>query len=56
MTLADLTAIMSQVARDHPDIVTDEKVRRYILLLVEEGRKLKQLPTIELAPVDFDHH
>lgn len=54
MTLADLTCIMSDVARQYPDLVSDEKVRRYILLLVEEGRKLKVLPNVELSPVDFD--
>ncbi len=40
MKLSDLTAILSRVGRDHPDLVADEKVRRYILLVVEEGRQL----------------
>ena len=51
MTLAMLTAILSRVGRDHPDLVADEKVRRYILLVVEEGRKLPgEKPPI--APCD----
>lgn len=51
MKLADLTAILSRVGRDQPELVADEKVRRYILLVVEEGRRLpaEKLP---LAPVD----
>ena len=46
-----LTGILSKVGRDHPDLVADEKVRRYILLVVEAGRKLpaEKLP---FAPVD----
>lgn len=39
MTLETLTAIMSSVGKSHPELVTDEKVRRYILLVVEEGRR-----------------
>lgn len=48
-----LTGILSKVGRDHPDLVADEKVRRYILLVVEEGRKLPEAPTPK-APCDFD--
>lgn len=40
MTLATVTSILSEVGRNHPDLVSDEKVRRYILLIVEEARKL----------------
>lgn len=40
LKLADLTSILSRVGRHHPELVADEKVRRYILLVVEEGRKL----------------
>lgn len=40
MTLAELTTILSRVCRDHPELAADEKVRRYILLVVEEARKL----------------
>lgn len=51
MTLATLTAILSRVGKEHPDLVADEKVRRYILLVVEEGRKLP-VERAPLAPVD----
>lgn len=51
MSLSDLTAILSRVGRDHPDLIADEKVRRYINLVVEEGKKLPaEKETI--APVD----
>jgi hypothetical protein len=40
MILAAITSILSEVGRNHPDLVSDEKVRRYILLIVEEARKL----------------
>lgn len=39
MTMAELSALLSEVGRKRPELVTDEKVRRYILLVVEEGRK-----------------
>lgn len=54
MILADLTALMSELGRKHPELVADEKVRRYILLLVEAGRAWKMPPLPELSPVDFD--
>lgn len=47
MTLAAITAVLSRVGAAHPDIVTDEKVKRYILLVVEEARK----PPTERPPV-----
>lgn len=51
VSLSDLTAILSRVGRDHPDLIADEKVRRYINLVVEEGKKLPaEKETI--APVD----
>lgn len=53
MTLADLTAILSEIGRKHPELVADEKVKRYILLLVEEGRSLHPQRTVALAPIDF---
>lgn len=51
MTLADLTALLSRVGKTHPELVADEKVRRYILLVVDEGRKLP-VPRPPFAPVD----
>lgn len=42
MTLAELTAVLSEVSRKNPELVTDQKVRRYILLVVEEGRKARK--------------
>ncbi len=41
MTKAEITAILSEVNRKNPDLAQDEKVRRYILLVVEEGREAK---------------
>lgn len=49
MTLAELTAILSRVCRDHPELAADEKVRRYILLVVEEGRKQQRDDASALA-------
>jgi hypothetical protein len=40
---------MSEVGAKHPDLVADEKVRRYILLVIEEARKAERPP---VAPVD----
>lgn len=51
MTLLTLTAILSRVNKAHPELATDEKVRRYTLLVVEEGRKLR-VERPPLAPVD----
>lgn len=39
MTLSELTALLSEVGRKNPELVQDPKVRRYILLVVEEWRK-----------------
>ena len=49
MRLETLTGIMSEVSRQHPELVADEKVRRYILLVIEEARKAERPP---IAPVD----
>lgn len=50
MSLEAITATMSEVCRQHPELATDEKVRRYILLVIEEARKAERPP---VAPVDF---
>lgn len=52
MSMANLTVIMSEVGRQHPELVSDEKVRRYILLVIEEARRLNSSSRAATAPVD----
>lgn len=46
MTLADLTALLSRVAVDHPKLMEPRDARLLIEAIIEEGRKLP------LAPVE----
>ncbi len=39
MSMPFMTEAMSAVGKNHPDLVSDEKVRRYILLIVGRGEE-----------------
>lgn len=51
MTLADLTALLSRVGRDHPKLTESREVALFIDACIAEGRKLpvEQAP---FAPAD----
>lgn len=51
MTLADLTALLSRVGKQHPALMTSRDSQLLIEAIVEEGRKLpaEKAPR---APVD----
>lgn len=53
MTLADLTALLSRVGRDHPKLMESREAKLLIDAIIEEGRKLPR-DRLPAAPVDFD--
>jgi hypothetical protein len=44
MTPADVASLLSRVGKEHPDLVSDEKVKRYILLVMEEAKRRNTPP------------
>lgn len=41
MTMAEITALMSKVGRDHPELMKSRDVALFIQACIEEARKLK---------------
>lgn len=51
MTLASLTALMSRVTRDNPELLKCREVALFIEACIAEGRKLP-VERAPMAPVD----
>lgn len=51
MTLADVSAILSRVGRDHPDLMNTRDGRLLVEAILEEARKLP-VDRAPIAPVD----
>ena len=45
MTLAELTALMSKVGRDNPELMKSREVALFIQACIEEARKAKTMTT-----------
>lgn len=54
--LADVTAVMSEVGRERPDLVQERSVSLFIDLVIEKARPRHAFKKAqaEIAPVDFD--
>ena len=53
MTLADLTALLSRVSREQPELIKDRNVSLFVEACIDEGRKLPVGAPSQAAAVDF---
>lgn len=53
MTLADLTALLSRVGKEHPKLMEPRDAVLLIEAIIAEGRKLPAV-RVPIAPVDVD--